>query len=1064
VNDFFKQFRSVIFKNCTGTSVKNKSSSGKKHGPHKAGEIAFYADPHLMAISNINTGEIIDVNESFLNTLGYNKKEIVGKTFDELNLFPDIKGSDKYMKLLPRFKKVGGLQLTLMTKSGERKPFLFYAKAVKLNDDFFLLTTYNPVTQHSDIDLRERTEDILDDIFETVSSYLLRVTVTKDNKFLIREINRKAEDVENVSRLEIKGKTIDNTPLSEKVKLIELLNHIRITGEPIKMAVSTLGNRSQGFYIGFLLSSGDIIVTWEPSESSSYVEKDYFTVSDSANKVVEMAFEIDLHGKLIKTDARSLKHIGFTEEDFKKGIFLSDLFPTGEFKRAMKNLNSIWNENDTKSNEYILKKKDGTWIPILTRTFGVFSDGRLIGYRGVITDITALKNRERQIAKEKAFLEHLIDSTPLAIAITDIPGKITHLNREFTRLFGYTNDEAIGNYINELIVPDELMEEAESIDEQLLTNKKVTVETVRKDKQGNRIYVSLTASGVIMNNVTVATLCIYRDITNERKNKLLHEILYNISRATLDFSEIKDIYQVITNELTKLWDTSNFFIALYNREKHILSLPFFVDEKDSFREIPVKGTITGWIVEHGTPLLLKEGDISKMEEKGEIDLIGSPCKVWLGVPLKAENEIIGAICLQDYHSENKFSYEDLRLLELIANQVAVSIQKRDMLENLIIARQKAEEAAVSKQNFMTTLSHEIRTPLNEVIGISNLLMQSSQNDEQLELIKTLHFSANHLLTLVNDVLDYSKMESGKIVFEQIDFNFNDFLDEIKRSYFFKAQEKNLEFLVIKGSNVPDEVNGDPLRLNQILSNLLSNAFKFTNKGSIKIFVDEIKRTENTSTLEFRVKDTGIGIPADKQKFLFESFTQASPDISRRFGGTGLGLAICKKLVELQGGKIYVESEPEKGSTFIFTITLGLPEQKGKTKDKGEFSFKGLEGKKILVAEDNKINFFVLNKFLTGWGVNVTHAEDGKQAIEKIEEEEFDLILMDLHMPVIDGIEATRIIRSSEDPRIKTVPIIAITAAIMSETNDQIEGLNINDYILKPFRPQDLFEKIKNNLK
>jgi len=1064
VKDFIKRFTGVTFKSHARAGRKAHSNSDKKHNPKKATEIAFYNSPHLMAISNVSTGEIVDVNESFLNILGYNKKEVIGKTFNELNLFPDIKSCDKYIKLLPRFRKVAGLQITLMTKSGEARPFIFSAETIRMNDVFFLFTTFNPFIQNKENNLKEKTEDILDDIFETVSSYLIRFTVTKDNKFEIREINRKAEDVENVSRLEIKGKTIDNTPLSEKVKLIELLNHIRITGEPIKMAVSALGDRSQGFYIGFLLSSGDIIVTWESSDSSSYVEKDFLPVTESGSKVVEMTFEIDLHGKIIKTDARSLKHTGYTEEDFKKGIYLSDLFPTGEFKRVMKNLNSIWNENDTKSNEYQIRKKDGTLIPILTRTFGVFSDGKLIGYRGVVTDITALKNREKQIAKEKAFLEHLIDSTPLAIAITDIPGKITHLNREFTRLFGYTNDEAIGNYINDLIVPDELMEEAESIDEQLLTNKKITIETVRKDKQGNRIYVSLTASGVIMNNVTVAILCIYRDITNERKNKLLHEILYNISRATLEFSEIKDIYQVITNELNKIWDTSNFFIALYNKEKQILSLPFFVDEKDSFREIPVKGTITGWIVTYGSPLLLKEADISKMEERGEIDLIGSPCKVWLGVPLKAENEIIGAMCLQDYHSEKKFSYEDLRLLELIANQVAVSIQKRTMLENLIIARQKAEEAAVSKQNFMTTLSHEIRTPLNEVIGISNLLLQTSQNPEQLELINTLRFSADHLLTLVNDVLDYSKMESGKIEFEQIDFSFNDFLDEIKRSYSFKAQEKNIEFSVIKGPDVPEEVKGDPIRLNQILSNLLSNAFKFTNQGSIKIFVDEISRTENKSTLEFRVSDTGIGIPADKQQLLFESFTQASPDISRRFGGTGLGLAICKKLVELQGGKIHVESEPEKGSTFIFTLTLGISEQKIKIKEKSEFSFKGLEGKKILVAEDNKINFFVLSKFLTGWGVIVAQAENGKQAIEKIENEEFDLILMDLHMPVLDGIEATKIIRSSENPKIKNIPIIAITAAIMSEATEKIEGLNINDYILKPFKPQDLFEKIKKNIK
>ena len=219
------------------------------------------------------------------------------------------------------------------------------------------------------------------------------------------------------------------------------------------------------------------------------------------------------------------------------------------------------------------------------------------------------------------------------------------------------------------------------------------------------------------------------------------------------------------------------------------------------------------------------------------------------------------------------------------------------------------------------------------------------------------------------------------------------------------------------------------------------------------------------TLEFRVTDTGIGIPPEKQQLLFEDFTQASPDTTRRFGGTGLGLAICRKLVELQGGKISLESEPGKGSSFIFTLTFGITSEKAVEKSEAvPASFTGLEGRKILVAEDNKINFFVVNKFLSGWGMKVTHAENGKDALEKLDREEFDLILMDLHMPVLDGIEATRKIRNMQNPALRNIPIIALTAAIMSETSDRIEGLSINDYILKPFKPEDLFGKIRKYIK
>jgi CheY-like chemotaxis protein len=388
-----------------------------------------------------------------------------------------------------------------------------------------------------------------------------------------------------------------------------------------------------------------------------------------------------------------------------------------------------------------------------------------------------------------------------------------------------------------------------------------------------------------------------------------------------------------------------------------------------------------------------------------------------------------------------------------------------MLDNIILARKKAEEAAQSKQLFMSTMSHEIRTPLNEVIGITNLLLQAKPREDQMDYIKALKFSGNHLLTLVNDVLDYNKMESGKIIFEQTQFNLSDFLEEIMRSYSFRSKAKNLEFDIQKANDLPNEVIGDPIRLNQILSNLLSNALKFTIHGSIKVIVKELSRSSGISRIEFMVTDTGIGIEKDKHSVIFDSFTQASTDTTRHFGGTGLGLAICKKLVELQGGTITIESEPNKGSTFRFALTFGITE-KGVHAQSPEISesFSGLEGKRILVAEDNKINFFVANKFLMGWGIKVTHAENGKIALSILEKESFDLILMDLHMPVMDGIEATRIIRNSNNIKLKDIPIVALTAAIMSESHDKIEDLKINDYVLKPFKPHDLFERIRKHIR
>jgi PAS domain S-box-containing protein len=1021
-----------------------------------------------MAICNLETGIYVDVNEAFLKATGFKRKEIIGRTSDDIQVFADIGESNKYIRLLSKFNKISDYPIILKRKNGEQKPYLFSSEKVIKGKDTYLLTAFVDLDNPKENAGANVTGSILQEIFETISSYLALFSISNTNKIIVRDLNHKVEEIEHVRKSEIIGKTLDETSLAKRTKLIELLNHLRITGDPHKLSASPAGDDSEGYYMGFLLSNNNIVVTWEPGHSQKTRESEIIkhgsVFEKFSDSLPEMIYELDLSGKITYANASGLKYFGYTQTDLNKGLNIKEIFPPEELVRVHENLEKIKNKGITSLGNYLAFKKDKTRLPIIARTFGIFHNGLLIGFRGVVTDISEQKRFEDQIIREKAFLEYLIDSTPEAIVITDIPGKITLINREFTNLFGYTQEEAIDKYIDDLVVPDDLKEEALLVDELAFQNKKEVRQTIRQDKSGNKIHVSLIASSIIINDVTVANLGIYRDNTADRKNQIIQEILFNISTAALKQFDIKDIYPTIVSELSKIWDTNNFYIALYDKQSQTISLPFFTDEKDNFNEIPAKGTITAWVINNNKSVLLKEDDLRILEDSGEIEMVGTPCKVWMGIPLKVDSEIIGVIVLQDYHSEDKFSSEDLNVLDFIANQIAIAIQRRTMLDNLILARQKAEEAALSKQTFMSTMSHEIRTPLNEVIGITNLLIQGNPREDQMDLIKTLRFSGNHLMTLVNDVLDYNKMESGKIVFEQTQFNLTDFLEEIKRSYSFRANEKNLEFEIIKDKNVPVYVIGDPIRLNQILSNLLSNALKFTLKGGIRVYLKETERLGNQSKVEFRVIDTGIGIPKDKHLEIFDSFTQASTDTTRRFGGTGLGLAICKKLIELQGGTIKVESEPDKGSTFIFSLFIGISETELPKHSSGTVDAqKELVGKRILVAEDNKVNFFVANKFLVGWGMIVTHAENGQLALEILEKEEFDMVLMDLHMPILDGIEATRIIRNSGNPKIKDIPIIALTAAIMSESHDKIEDLNINDYVLKPFKPQDLYDRIVKHI-
>ncbi|HOC03998.1 MAG TPA: PAS domain S-box protein [Bacteroidales bacterium] len=1031
-------------------------------------ELAFNSTNQLITLSNLETQKYIEVNQAFLDTTGYRREEIIGKTSDDIQLYVDLIQSRKYMRLISRLKQVSDLEIKLRMRSGEERTFLFSARTIFMGDEIFLITYYNDISVLNDGFARAESEKILREIFDSMSSYAIILRREGDDKHFIIDFNYRAEDVEQIDRKDVLGKEIGETPFARNETFLSLLENLESSHRPYKTPVSPDGSDDSGFYIGLLLSSGDILVTWEAGkaqkERESEILKQGIVFETFAELLPEMIMEIDVEGHVTFMNTRGMMTLGFDNNDLANGITLSSLFMPEDLERLMSELSGLTSPGQITFDEYVLVNKLKRRVTVLFHAGPIIIRNRVTGYRCVLTDVSKRKEYEQKLSNEKALLEHLIDAAPEAIVLTDFDGRILRINHGFTRLFGYDANEAKNRLIDDLVVPEELRDEAIKIDETALDTGTGYLETIRRDKQGNRINVSLIASSVISNDMTIAFLGIYRDISKEIKSRLMQEIQYNISTLALQDSDIFDIYPTIVKEIGKLWNVNNFFIALYNREKDTLTFPFFADERDHFQETAAKNTLTGWVINNNKAVLLDENDILMIEKTGAISLVGSPCKIWMGVPLRMDDEVIGAICLQDYKKIDAFNNEDLQVFEFIANQIALTLQRRKMLDNLITAHKRAEEAAFSKQQFMSTMSHEIRTPLNEVIGITNLLWQSDPREDQMDYINTLRFSANHLLTLVNDILDYNKMEAGKIVFEKTEFDLTSMLEDMKRSYSHRALEKGIYFALEKSPDLPVTLIGDPIRLNQILSNLLSNAMKFTSHGGVTLKASLKERQEGRAVIEFSVADTGIGIPREKQDEIFESYAQASSDTTRKYGGTGLGLAICKRLVDLQGGTIGVTSEPDNGSVFTFSIEYSMPAEEPRTAESGTASdsMNALVGKKILVAEDNKINFFVANKFLESWGVKVTHVENGALALEEIKKQDFDLILMDLHMPVMDGIEATRIIRSSADKKISQIPIVALTAAVMSEAHDKIEDLAINDYVLKPFKPKDLYNRIVKN--
>ncbi|MDN5216897.1 ATP-binding protein [Fulvivirgaceae bacterium BMA12] len=412
------------------------------------------------------------------------------------------------------------------------------------------------------------------------------------------------------------------------------------------------------------------------------------------------------------------------------------------------------------------------------------------------------------------------------------------------------------------------------------------------------------------------------------------------------------------------------------------------------------------------------------------------------------------------HSFNPILGENQDVIGVTVFGRDISIRKTVERE-LISARKKAEEASRAKAEFLSTMSHEIRTPLNAVIGITHLLQNESPRKDQKEYLETLKFSSENLLALVNDVLDYNKIVEGKIQMEEIDFDLKELTMGIKHSFILKAAEKNVDFKVTIDDDVPTFLKGDKVRIAQVLNNLVGNAIKFTEKGHIDLTVSLGENTKKAACINFSVADTGIGIPKDKLDSIFDRFTQASSDISRKFGGTGLGLAITRKLLELLTSEIHVESEYGKGSRFYFSLCLQKCEVYGNQMAKNQRvnnpAERNLRGLRVLLVDDNQVNQLVASEFLKRWNVQLRVASSGKMAVDIVKKNDFDLILMDLQMPAMDGYTASKAIKEIVGK--DSIPVVALTANTLQEVQKEVRNTGMCDIITKPFDPNELYAKL-----
>ena len=392
----------------------------------------------------------------------------------------------------------------------------------------------------------------------------------------------------------------------------------------------------------------------------------------------------------------------------------------------------------------------------------------------------------------------------------------------------------------------------------------------------------------------------------------------------------------------------------------------------------------------------------------------------------------------------------------------VTLQK-SYQQQLIKSKELAEFGKKAKEYFLANMSHELRTPINGIIGLTSLLRKTVIDDQQASMLDLLEVSSQSLLGVVNDVLDISKIDAGKFSIIRSPNKLTDLIQAVYRLLKFKADEEHIEFFLHVDPEIPEYLMIDSLRLNQILMNLLSNAIKFTKRGHVKLTVSMLQTDGDKVRLQFAVEDSGIGIPRHRLSDIFESFEQADEDTTSKYGGTGLGLAIVKKLVALKNGELTVESEIGRGSVFTFTnwYTIATKPNGEKVNVVDDLDF--FDGVRILVAEDNLVNQFMLKKILADWKMTVDIVNDGAKALEKLKENDYDIILMDTHMPEMNGYQAARKIRVDFDEPKRSTPIISLSAASFDHEQQEAMAAGMDDVLAKPYQPNQLHEKIKKLL-
>lgn len=685
----------------------------------------------------------------------------------------------------------------------------------------------------------------------------------------------------------------------------------------------------------------------------------------------------------------------------------------------------------------------------------IYLDGKYEGHLWQYVDVTEQTIAEKKLEEQKAFYENVLNNVPADIVTFSPTHEYLYINPkaikdpELRKWMVGKKDEDFCSYRNK---PMRVAEERRALFNKVLSSKTLHSWEEKLPTADGGVEYHLRNMYPVLNE----------------HNEVVQVIGFGINIT--DLRRMEDQLKINEKRYRDLFNYSQAFICTHDLQGSLLTVNPAICELLGYNENELIGKrISDFLPESE----------AKDFPKDYLD------KVITNGTAGGVFRVIGKNKKQAFLLYKNFKVEEENSEPYIIG-FSQDITERINTENeLLLAKKVTEDAHKAKETFLANMSHEIRTPMTGILGIANLLSKTGLDDQQRKFTKLISESANNLLTIVNDVLDIEKIAAGKLDLEYIPFRIEDKVFTTLQSFQFKAEDKNINLLL--NSTLPDDlvVVGDPYRLSQILNNLLSNALKFTTDGEISINMDVIKEEGKAITIEIQVQDTGIGIKQSKLNEIFNPFVQASTDTTRKFGGTGLGLTICKNLAQMQGGNISVDSKVNEGTTFTFFI----PYEKGDTSllpkdEKDDLNYKDLESIRILVAEDVELNQFLVKHILDSWGCEVTIVGNGKEAVEKVRRKHFDLILMDIQMPEMDGLTATKHIReldiadksvvdkSNLTKKIRTInakdrssiPIIALTANALKGDGQRYIDMGMNGYITKPYTEEKLFHVINQVIK